>query len=213
MNIHYKGNIYIDYQYQVMTPGFIGSVSDFEEHVSTITHYLYIGDEKLKDGQQVFEGVDYELKKIGIVDDEFVELMGGKEIFEAIGIPKVTHEGEEQVIYDSGRMRSEKIECICTYPEKMLHGNKNCPVHREKIEEENDHCECCGKRFKWNPPKNNYLSEPIVCSCTCYTKLRGEMTEKNEQDQEQNWIDVFAMIITGKWNIQDCENRFLITRK
>lgn len=186
MNIHYKGNIYIDYQYQSMTPGFIGSVSDFEEHVSTITHYLYIGDEKLKDGQQVFEGVDYELKKIGIVDDEFVELMGGKEIFEAIGIPKVTHEGEEQVIYDSGRMRSEKTECICTYPEKMLHGNKNCPVHGEKTEE--------SKKF-----------DVVI--------LDAPLPEK--ETQEDVWNEVFRMIpvlLSGKEK-SFFKDKFLITRK
>lgn len=106
-NIYYKENIYIDYQYQSMTPGFVGSVIDFEEYLSILTHYPYIGEEKLKDGQEVVENVHYRIgyqenvRKRGehwmhVWKSYYNKISNhNKKRIVAIGIPKAIIEGKE----------------------------------------------------------------------------------------------------------------------
>lgn len=159
---YFEGNIYpeIDREY-------FNRCS--REELLLCTHYPYIGDEKLQDGQEVVEGKDYQLNHQTKQYDDFFDGMK----YEWKNVQPFEYE-----IWDQAR----RIVAIGI--------PKAIDSLFDKVEKALD-------RHKFNGHDSVFVSEK---------------TEEKET-QEDMWIDLFAMIISGKWNMTETSKRFHLTRK
>lgn len=174
----------------------------FNKYLSTLTHYPYIGDEKIADGVEVVEGVDYVLQLQvktcnGWKNQVYNVMLKLSELptrIVAIGIPKPTVQVEKTCVHCFEFIAKHKIIGL------------DCPTAIPGIWKKT--------QFSTTEPISEKKEEPI--SEYYYEKEMVEPEEgKVEETQEQLWENIWDLARDRQFHDfnKKMQERFNITRK